>query len=205
VLDLGENTFELPRFGKALDVQPDGKVLLSLGATLKRLDGKSGALDPTFGVNGVENNTGQLIGIGSGGSIIAATIPDDGSSATLERRFADEGPVGLLSARAISSVPTVPYKFVVQWRDDDGVDPSSLLSGLQIIGPDGNTYRAHLLGTIAENANALFAVYKFTAPGGSWSAIDNGTYTVRVRSAKVKDSNAVATPAGNLGTFTVAI
>jgi hypothetical protein len=204
-IDVGPYDNNFPPFQSSVDVGPDGKAIVGLGTTLTRVDGKTGALDPTFGVNGVVSNTGKLIGFGSSGALLTAIVPASDATVILERRFADEGPAGLLSATRISVAPPTPYKFMVHWRDDDGVDAASLSNGLRIIGPDGNTYKARLLGTIAQDANALFAVYKIGPPGGTWSAVDDGTYTVRVREGKVRDINGGFMPAMNLGTFEVEI
>jgi len=43
------------------------------------------------------------------------------------------------------------------------------------------------------------------APGGTWDAGDNGTYTISMAAGQVSDAHGNFVPAGTLGTFTVSI
>ena len=54
------------------------------------------------------------------------------------------------------------------------------------------------------DARSFVVTYEITPPGGSWSAADDGTYTVTLGGTPVTDlaGNPVAT--GTLGTFAVA-
>jgi hypothetical protein len=198
-IDLGAD--DLGTSGLAL--QSDGKLLVRAAGKLSRY-GAFGNIDPTFGTNGSVSTTDTLIGIGSDGTIFQQDPPSS-DSVYVTRRFAEEGPVGLLSARSMAQVPNRPYEFSVTWRDDDGIDAASLLNGLQIVAPDGETYKAHLLGTIADGSHATLAIYKFAAPGGSWTSADDGIYTIRVRDGKVKDIHGAATSAQSLGQFAIAV
>jgi hypothetical protein len=57
------------------------------------------------------------------------------------------------------------------------------------------------------NGSPRTATYTFTAPGGTWDAGDNGTYSVQLAANQVFDADTIANavPAGSLGDFLVSI
>jgi hypothetical protein len=111
----------------------------------------------------------------------------------------------LLSAPVISSVPSGVYRFAIQWRAELSIVVNSLASSsIQIVAPNGTTYKATFLGTTkAGNGSQRTANYKFAAPGGTWDASDDGVYTVRLLAGFVKDTQGNTASARTLGTFAV--
>jgi hypothetical protein len=59
--------------------------------------------------------------------------------------------------------------------------------------------------TSSGNGTPRTATYTFAPPGGAWSALGNGTYTVSLNGNQVKDVFGHAALAKALGTFQVAI
>ena len=53
------------------------------------------------------------------------------------------------------------------------------------------------------DAKSFIVTYQITPPGGSWSAADDGTYTIALSGTPVTDIADNAVTPGNLGTFTV--
>ncbi|MEW6358502.1 MAG: S8 family serine peptidase [Planctomycetota bacterium] len=111
----------------------------------------------------------------------------------------------LTSAPPISSDAT--YYFDVTYRDDAAVDRSDIDgSDILVAGPNGYSQLATLYSTSptgSDDRAEIVARYSLTAPGGSWDATDNGTYTVTMQANQVSDTSNNYVAAGSLGTFLV--
>ncbi|WP_197442811.1 zinc-dependent metalloprotease family protein [Lignipirellula cremea] len=110
----------------------------------------------------------------------------------------------------LSSVgaPATTYTFSVTYRDDQLVNRALIGTGDVIVtGPNGFSTVPALFGatTPATNNAQVIANYRFTAPGGTWDAGDNGIYTVSMVSNQVADTSGNFVPGGVLGTFTVSV
>ena len=209
------------RVVERIAVQDDGKILIvSYGsngldpATSTPRDLRrflpDGSPDLAFGggdgiakLDGSNRSTGQTFAFGPGGSILLADTlaptydqPTDafiGAALRVARLWADNGPVGQVTARPIRLgriAPAEPYKFRVTWRADAPIDPASIDDrDLQIVGPDGRTYKARRVGVLpADDPNVLYAYYKFTPPAGRFTAADRGTYALRLRPGELRDT-----------------
>jgi hypothetical protein len=126
----------------------------------------------------------------------------------IRRLYRDEGPASQFDGRFIKTARSTAVRFGVTYRDDDGVSQSSIDSAdVKVTGPfDGvtRTRSVSLESVTPLDHGRCFAVYKITSPGG-WSAIDNGTYTVKLLSGQVEDVNGGAAGAKTLGSFRVRI
>lgn len=96
--------------------------------------------------------------------------------------------------------------FKVSYSDVDGsVAFGTIGNGdVQVTGPGGYSQ----LGTLSNLTSASgtwTATYRIPAPGGSWNAPDNGTYTVSMRAGEVFDNSGASAVAGTLATFNVLI
>src|SRR4029079_3023072 len=95
------------------------------------------------------------------------------------------------------------YFFNVTYADDTAVDYRTIGSGdVQVTGPNGYSE----LGTLANlvtSGGTWTATYYVPAPGGSWNAADNGTYTVTMRANEVAATAGAFVPAGTLDQVTV--
>jgi hypothetical protein len=107
-----------------------------------------------------------------------------------------------------------PYDFTVTYTDNTAVAVSSLPGTVVQVSPPGGV--APIAATVIStqttgltdavgNARGFIVTYQITPPGGSWSAADNGTYTVILGGTPVTDLSGNAVAAGTLGTFSVNI
>src|SRR5206468_6008915 len=117
----------------------------------------------------------------------------------LVRLKRDDAPAALLTLRAstISSGNFTTLKLDMTYRDEDKVNVGSLDDkDMQIRLPDGSTRKARLVSVNKPTNGAIrHAIYKFTAPGGSWDPADNGMYRVRLRGGQVFDAQQHASAA----------
>jgi hypothetical protein len=79
-----------------------------------------------------------------------------------------------------------------------------------VIQPDGAPIAATFVGSKTSgtsdavgDARSLVVTYKITPPGGSWTAADDGTYTVTLGGAPVTDLAGNAVASGAVGKFSV--
>ncbi|HEX8915343.1 MAG TPA: hypothetical protein VF796_23525, partial [Humisphaera sp.] len=102
---------------------------------------------------------------------------------------------------AVTTAGTKPNTVTVTYTDADGViDASSLgIDDISVLGPGGAPVAVNGISIAPQvDSNRITATYSITAPGGSWDAADNGTYTVSVAAGAAQDdaglgSAAVAT------------
>lgn len=95
----------------------------------------------------------------------------------------------------------------VQYRDDTAVRWSSLDSAdLLVTGPNNYSNQAVFAGAdLPGDGSPINVAYSIPAPGGSWSADDNGRYLVTLLEGAVEDTLNNVTPRTELGSFDVAI
>jgi uncharacterized delta-60 repeat protein len=125
----------------------------------------------------------------------------------LHRLFRDDAPVAQLEARNLITRREASYRFTIQYRDDDGIDVSSLGDDdITVALPGGGRRKARLVSTDATgNPKVVHAIYKVTAPDGVWSFNDNGDYIVRIERRSVRDINGNAAAQRPIGLFRVVI
>jgi lysophospholipase L1-like esterase len=99
------------------------------------------------------------------------------------------------------------YTFTVTYGDDRAVNVASLDSqDILVTGPGNFSQLATFVSVDnATNGSSRTATYRFTAPGGTWNAADNGTYTFTVQPNQILDTAGNAIPTQSLGTLTVAL
>ncbi|MHB1561619.1 MAG: beta strand repeat-containing protein, partial [Isosphaeraceae bacterium] len=126
-------------------------------------------------------------------------------------------PSATLSAAGVDSVPasaSASYQFTVTYKDDAAIEVSTLAGAVVQVDPPGRVapINASVVSTSAVgntdplgNAPSFVVTYQLAAPGGSWSASDNGTYTVTLGGSPVTNVGGLAVPSGRLGTFAVNI
>ena len=117
-------------------------------------------------------------------------------------------PAAVLDADNLT-IPTgwAGHTFTVTFTDNVGVDPYSLRTGAIVVtGPGAYQETAALVGVDAwSDGTPRTATYRVRGPGNNWDFTDNGTYTVSVAADTAADWNGNPVPAGDLGTFDVAI
>lgn len=150
------------------------------------------------------------------GNAAAATVATDGSvlyagtgsSATdakyyVRRVFGSEGPAArLVPTTLIAPARALPFRVV--YRDDDGVNVSTVTGQeLRVVSPDGTIARAVLNGVTERDGNVI-ADYAFR-PAGGLNDDDNGVYAVRLRGGSVFDINGNAAELRTIGSLVIRI
>jgi Divergent InlB B-repeat domain/Metallo-peptidase family M12B Reprolysin-like/Viral BACON domain len=95
----------------------------------------------------------------------------------------------------------------VTYTDDTAVRLSSLDSNdLVVTGPNGYSNLLEFVGAdLPMDGSPVTATYSIPAPGGTWDAGDNGTYTLTLVEGAVEDTLNNTTPQTVLGSFNVSI
>ncbi|MBW4562541.1 MAG: hypothetical protein KME32_15600 [Mojavia pulchra JT2-VF2] len=116
-------------------------------------------------------------------------------------------PTASLSAANVTTSGGTSHNFTVSYGDNVAVNVSSLDSqDIVVTGPNGLKPSVKLVGVNTNsNGTPRTATYQITAPGGSWDASDNGSYTVSVQANQVSDTSNNYLQSGALGVFTVNI
>lgn len=92
------------------------------------------------------------------------------------------------------------HTIVVAYTDALAIDVSTIDDDDVVVNPGA---LAAELVRVDVSPNGAQTFYSITAPGGTWDAADNGTYTIEVRAGEVTNTSGVAVAAGTIGTFTV--
>ena len=101
------------------------------------------------------------------------------------------------------TAPGTHHWFKVAYTDDTAVQYQTIGSGdVLVTGPGGYSQQG-VLSNLTFSSGTWTATYRIPAPGGSWDAPDNGTYTVSMRPNEVSDTAGAFVQAGVLGTFAV--
>ncbi|MCL4176706.1 MAG: hypothetical protein KJ072_03030 [Verrucomicrobia bacterium] len=129
--------------------------------------------------------------------------------------------VELLGDGALDSTPPVPALSVadltlggspshscsVTYNDSTAVRLSSLdANDLLVTGPNGYSNLVEFIGAdLPSDGSPMTGTYSISAPGGTWDAADNGTYTVTLLEGAVEDTLNNSIPQTTLGGFNVSI
>ena len=201
-----------------------GYVLNDFGGNLTTADSSPAALHlQPLGFNG---GFAQTIAITTGSTAIDTGDPAQGGPGfTDERGIARPQGAGV-DIGAFERVPGVPgagatthnvtsaaepatYQFTVTYTDDLAMLYSSINgnnNAVTITPPSGVSpvTVSFVSATPTGNAASITATYQFTVAGG-WTGAENGAWTVTMVANQVKNTNNVYVPAGQIGTFNVAI
>ena len=79
----------------------------------------------------------------------------------------------------------------VVYSDNIAVDASTIDTGdITVAGPGGSVLSVTAVSfTPSVNSQTITAHYTLAAPGGSWDASDNGTYTINVNPGAILDTS----------------
>jgi Protein of unknown function (DUF4038)/Domain of unknown function (DUF5060)/Putative collagen-binding domain of a collagenase/RTX calcium-binding nonapeptide repeat (4 copies) len=119
---------------------------------------------------------------------------------------ADETPpTANLTVENVTETGGNSHTFTVTYSDNQGLDLSTLdSSDLHVLGPNGfDAETTFLLVDNNSNGTPRTATYQIEAPGRTWNAAENGTYTVVLRSDEVGDLNGNFAIGKTLGSFQV--
>jgi hypothetical protein len=113
-------------------------------------------------------------------------------------------PTAGLEARDVNALGGSGHAFIVQYTDDNGIDPRSLdSSDVRVTGPNGYSRAATLVSVDRAGTTTRAAVYSIVAPDGVWREKDAGLYSVTVQSDQVADLRGNSLRGGVIGTFWV--
>ncbi|MCY2987972.1 MAG: S8 family serine peptidase, partial [Planctomycetota bacterium] len=99
----------------------------------------------------------------------------------------------------------------VRYHDRKGIDETSVGDGDVLLsrqwGPKDQLATTLVLGSlrVASDGTEVTAVYRVSAPGGAWDALDYGRYVVSVAAGQVSNRHGLTVPAGPIGEFSVRI
>jgi uncharacterized delta-60 repeat protein len=178
-----------------------------------RLDAPSDAAADAVAIPGESGLLLSAVALAGDGTIVVANNSiGEGTNnldnvVRLHRLFRDDAPDGQPHAKNLTKPRAASYRFIVQYRDDDGVDLASLGDDdLTVALPGGGRRRARLVRTdVSSSAKVVNATYLVTSPDGVWSAADNGVYTVRLERRSVRDTTGVAAAQRPIGVLHVII
>ena len=97
------------------------------------------------------------------------------------------------------------YDFTVTYTDFSGIEVSTIDDNdIAVVTPAGDILLASRVSVNSSvDGNPRVATYRLTPPGGIWEPIDNGVYTIRVRSNSVHDVHGNSVAPGEIGSFLV--
>jgi len=146
-------------------------------------------------------------GAGLGGTIGGGTVSLGGENVQVDFvPGANEPPSGTLIARRVTTAGGTGHRFVVEWRDDQGIDVATLGNrNIAVLFARGGSAFARLVSYSQPSSRLVSATYRIAAPGGTWDSSDNGTCSVLVRRQSVADLGGSHVAGGLLGTFLVRI
>lgn len=116
-------------------------------------------------------------------------------------------PQASLRAEDVSTRGVSHQLLTVTYVDNRAVNVASLDgSDIRVTGPNGYDVRATLKRVDqSTNGSPRIATYEIAAPGGTWNAVDNGTYIVWIVPNQVQDTSGNSLPGGELGRFSVLV
>jgi hypothetical protein len=102
---------------------------------------------------------------------------------------------------------TTSLSFTLQISDTTAVLRSSIVDGLfKVTGPNGYDQIASVVNVTPNNDGSPLSVrLNIPAPGSSWDAADDGSYSVQMLGDQLQDSLGNRSPAALVGTFTVSL
>ena len=117
-------------------------------------------------------------------------------------------PAATLSASDLTTAGINNYDFTVTYSDATAVDISSIdANDIVVTGPNGFSQNATQVSTTPNsNGTPRTATYRLAPPvPDGWTAINNGTYTVRLKANQVEDTLGNQNTASDLGSFAIDI
>ncbi len=106
-------------------------------------------------------------------------------------------PTAVLSAPNIQGANVTAETITIVYGDNIAVDASSITTGnISVVGPNNQPLTVTAVGKNPNaNAASIVASYTVAAPNGTFTAADNGAYTVTLGAGQVKDTSGNAAAA----------
>ncbi|MGI0491598.1 PA14 domain-containing protein [Alkalinema pantanalense CENA528] len=181
------------RMATLVSTSPEGDGT-SLSATY-RLDAPGGSWDEAdrglYQFNLQANQVSDILG-NSLGSVALGAL-----------RFDLTAPIATLSWNSGIKLAAKDYSFAVTYQDSSTVALSSIDDqDITVTGPNNFTQLAQVVSIVPSPDNQrVTAIYRITAPGGSWSAAAAGSYNIRINAQQVSDRQNNFVAAGTIGSL----
>jgi len=109
------------------------------------------------------------------------------------------------SAPDITTAGVTSETITITYSDNVSVNAATIGDGdIRVISPLGQIFFPTLIPPAPGSGPTAVANYKFSAPyGGSFRAIDAGTYSIEIVAGQVQDNTATSVPPGQIGSFKV--
>lgn len=141
--------------------------------------------------------------------VAAADLPAPTRAGVGGSPVAGRGPAAALVAKDYPATRRrAPLKLTIGYSADDGVEAASLGDDdLRITGPNGYDAPASLarVRRVRGRPGAFTATYLVGGPTGTWTAADDGVYSILLRPDAVLDSAGRGSPGGETGSFVVSL
>ncbi|WP_353475011.1 CBM35 domain-containing protein [Salipiger sp. H15] len=202
--------------------ESDGNAVLSLlvnGAVRETFTWNKNAGDAIVNASSFAEYTFAGVALSAGDVVAFAGAPDGGEPLRIDyldfTPTSGGGPVEDLQAPTVASASAagiasgggVSTTVTVTYADNVAVDASTIgTADISVSGPGGALTVTGVTLDIGGDGTPRSATYTVAAPGGSWDAGDNGSYSVALLGNQVFDTNGNAVAAnGALTGFTVAV
>jgi uncharacterized delta-60 repeat protein len=151
----------------------------------------------------------RLRGAANGGEI-TTTRSKTSDDSSLRRLQADvvAPTASLAPVAAVTTAGGTGNDLVVTFTDIGNVDASTITPANILVTRNGGGMPLAVASATPDSLDdgtTRTATYRLVAPGGTWDAADNGTYTVTLQAGQVADTGGNTVGSKNLGTFTVSV
>ncbi|MFM7181660.1 MAG: zinc-dependent metalloprotease family protein [Verrucomicrobiales bacterium] len=112
----------------------------------------------------------------------------------------------LVSVPPLNESGLTSKQFTVSYTDNVGIDVATIGTGdVRVTGPNGYNQLAQFVSVSSTtNGTPRSATYSVTPPGGgAWTTLHNGTYTITMEAAQVRDVENAYVSASTLGQFSI--
>lgn len=116
-----------------------------------------------------------------------------------------------LPPEANASVPSISpltsdHRILITYSDDFAVDASSIDAGdIEVVSPSGRRESWELSSSPTVDASQITVAYRLEETNEGFDSLEMGTYTIRLKPGEVFDVDGEPIPAGELGSFRVAV
>ena len=113
-------------------------------------------------------------------------------------------PTAIADAPDLLATGSAPYRFTMTYRDDVGIDLSTIGTGdLRLHGPGFSDVPHLLSATLSRNGRQCTAVYELACPQGSWDQTPLGIYYIAMQRQEVSDTRGHFVNPGSFASFRI--
>jgi len=151
-----------------------------------------------------DNGIYQMQLLGNEVADVNANFAAPGTLGSFKVAIDSVGPTAILSPLRGARKNGHVFRFTVTYRDDIGLEPSSIGTGdILVLGPNGYKQYATLLSVHQRGAGNSRALYEISAPGGTWDSPDRGNYCIWMVGKHVTDISGNGVKKARLGVLKI--